>query len=217
MHPMTSDADVATWSLPADDDGQEPVRSCVLIANEDRDTLAVLTRGLRSAGFVVIAVGSGARVLDYMRRCVAFGGRFLAPDVIIAEAKMFGCSGFDLLEALRAARCSVPIILMTARGDQQIRERAIRLGATATCDESAGAEEMAMAVLWASDSASVRYARAGDSTKRRHRSTLGYGEGLRDRDSEGVEHSLPGAGRSQGGEEADDRPPYLLFHHGRSK
>lgn len=50
-------------------------------------------------------------------------------DLIVSDIRMPVCSGLQIIEALRAAQCAVPIVLMTAFGDEQTRAHAKMLGA----------------------------------------------------------------------------------------
>ena len=53
------------------------------------------------------------------------------PDMIILDVMLPGRSGFDILRDLRAhdATKSIPVMMLTARGQEKDRELAIRLGA----------------------------------------------------------------------------------------
>jgi FixJ family two-component response regulator len=48
---------------------------------------------------------------------------------LIADIRMPGMSGLDLQAALKADRISVPIIFITAHGDERMRLQALRSGA----------------------------------------------------------------------------------------
>ena len=54
------------------------------------------------------------------------------PEVVILDAMLPGRSGFDILRDLRAdpATARVPVLMLTARGQEKDRELALRLGAT---------------------------------------------------------------------------------------
>lgn len=54
------------------------------------------------------------------------------PDVVILDVMLPGKSGFDILDELRAdpELAELPVLLLTARGQQQDRERAERAGAS---------------------------------------------------------------------------------------
>ena len=53
------------------------------------------------------------------------------PDMIILDVMLPGRSGFDILRDLRAhdATKAIPVMMLTARGQEKDRELAIRLGA----------------------------------------------------------------------------------------
>jgi FixJ family two-component response regulator len=48
---------------------------------------------------------------------------------LIADIRMPGMSGLDLQAKLNAERCRVPIIFITAHGDEKMRMQALRAGA----------------------------------------------------------------------------------------
>jgi FixJ family two-component response regulator len=52
-------------------------------------------------------------------------------DCIITDIHMSGMSGFDLKKALAGRRCTVPVIMITARSDPALEGRAFAAGAIA--------------------------------------------------------------------------------------
>jgi len=48
---------------------------------------------------------------------------------LIADIRMPGMSGLELQEKLKAERCRIPIIFITAHGDAKMRMQALRAGA----------------------------------------------------------------------------------------
>lgn len=48
---------------------------------------------------------------------------------LIADIRMPGMSGLELQAKLNAARCRIPIIFITAHGDEKLRMQALRAGA----------------------------------------------------------------------------------------
>lgn len=48
---------------------------------------------------------------------------------LIADIRMPGMSGLELQAQLNAERCRIPIIFITAHGDEKMRMRALRAGA----------------------------------------------------------------------------------------
>jgi FixJ family two-component response regulator len=48
---------------------------------------------------------------------------------LIADIRMLGMSGLELQAKLNAERCRIPIIFVTAHGDEKMRMQALRAGA----------------------------------------------------------------------------------------
>ncbi|MGP9788414.1 response regulator transcription factor [Roseinatronobacter sp. NSM] len=74
------------------------------------------------------------------------------PDVLILDLMLPGVSGFDILKALRAdpVTQTMPVLMLTAKGQSADREEAVRLGVTrfmtkpfANADVVAAVREMA--------------------------------------------------------------------------
>ncbi len=61
--------------------------------------------------------------------CLELG---LQPEavLVLSDINMPGMSGFDLLERLRAKLPNVPVVMVTAYGDTENRQRALDFGAT---------------------------------------------------------------------------------------
>ena len=56
-------------------------------------------------------------------------------DLIIADLRMPGFSGLELIKGVRYLDDEVPIILMTGYGSSGLREEAVKLGATSYVDK----------------------------------------------------------------------------------
>jgi DNA-binding response OmpR family regulator len=88
---------------------------------EDDTRLAALTADyLRSHGVTVVTVGDGIRALDEARRT-----RF---DVVLLDLMLPGRGGLDVCRELRAVS-DVPIVILTARGEEADRVMGLELGA----------------------------------------------------------------------------------------
>ena len=77
----------------------------VLIADDDPPLLELLDIFLTGQGYEVAAVATGAQVLDAVPT--------FQPDVIVVDMLMPGLSGTDVLDALRRAGVTVPVILIS--------------------------------------------------------------------------------------------------------
>lgn len=92
----------------------------VLVVDDDREIRQLIARFLRQYGYRV----SGARDGAEMRDALAIS----AVDVIILDVMLPGSSGLDLCRELRA-RSIVPIIMLTARGEDTDRIVGLEVGA----------------------------------------------------------------------------------------
>jgi DNA-binding NtrC family response regulator len=98
----------------------------VLVADDDRDVLAALRLLLRGEGWDVTTATSPALTL----RAVETGGFDAALiDLNYARDTTSGGEGLDLLERMRAADASLPVVVMTAWGSVDGAVAAVRRGA----------------------------------------------------------------------------------------
>ncbi|MGC9221055.1 MAG: response regulator transcription factor [Solirubrobacteraceae bacterium] len=92
----------------------------VLIAEDDERLRAMLSRGLRYAGFEVFEAGDGLIALEQAQR--------LVPDLVVLDIGMPGMDGLAVCRSLRATS-AVPILMLTARGEVSDRIGGLRGGA----------------------------------------------------------------------------------------
>ena len=89
----------------------------VLVVEDDPTIAEPLADGLRRRGYDVVVVATGAAALD------ADG-----VDVVLLDLGLPDIDGYDVCRQLRA-RSEVPIIVVTARGDETDRVLGLELGA----------------------------------------------------------------------------------------
>jgi DNA-binding response OmpR family regulator len=92
----------------------------VLVIEDDLTVAEVVSRYLEGEGFSVESVHDGPSGLDR-----ALQG---APDLVLLDLMLPGLDGVEICRRLRAAR-AVPIIVLTARGQESDRVRGLELGA----------------------------------------------------------------------------------------
>jgi DNA-binding response OmpR family regulator len=92
----------------------------VLIADDDADLRELIAFTLTQAGHLVVRAADGTAAVR----------RFAeeAPDLVVLDINMPGLSGFEVCEAIRA-RSSVPVMMLTVRGEEEDLVRALGLGA----------------------------------------------------------------------------------------
>src|SRR4029077_363272 len=98
-------------------------QSSVLIAivDDDQSVQRALQDLIESEGLSTVCFGSAEEFLD--------SGVQDSAGCLIADIRMSGISGVDLQAKLKADRCRVPIIFITAHGDAKMRIQAMREGA----------------------------------------------------------------------------------------
>ena len=93
----------------------------VAVVDDDEAFRAALQRLLKSAGVAVRSFASAEEFLD----C----DQYHETGCLIADIRMPGMSGLDLQAKLNAEHCPIPIIFITAHGDETLRLQAVRGGA----------------------------------------------------------------------------------------
>ena len=96
----------------------------VLVVDDDRSALDIVTRLLEREGFAPIAVDSGARALELLATQTV--------DVILLDVMMPEMDGFQVCAELRAREETrdIPVILVTAKDDMDTRLTGMNLGVT---------------------------------------------------------------------------------------
>jgi two-component system, response regulator, stage 0 sporulation protein F len=122
---------------------------CILVADDDRDMREEVSEALRREGYLAIAFESGDQLIEYVRGSVVSEGRVRMPDVIVSDVRMPGCTGFEVLKAVREIPCDAPVVLMTAFGDPEIHREAQQRGAIVTLDKPFEADALRDAMLTA--------------------------------------------------------------------
>ena len=106
--------------MNADTDQSHAKEASVLLVDDDRELCQMLCEYLSAERFRVDSVHDGAQALEEIR-AQSF-------DIIILDVMLPGLSGFDVLRQLGAS-FEVPILMLTARGDDVDRIVGLELGA----------------------------------------------------------------------------------------
>jgi CheY-like chemotaxis protein len=116
----------------------------VLVAEDDPEMRGVIVETLLRDGAEVSEAASGLMLFDRLRRLAATDQM---PHLLISDVRMPGLTGLQVLSMMRERGWSVPIILITAFGDEETHNEASRLGATAVFDKPFEVDDLRMAVL----------------------------------------------------------------------
>jgi DNA-binding response OmpR family regulator len=95
----------------------------VLLAEDDREMRDLVAIALRLDGAEVVVARDGSELLDRLGSMVSDPAPRCRFDLVIADIRMPGCSGLQVLEGMRRAGWTTPMILMTAFSDRATRAR----------------------------------------------------------------------------------------------
>jgi DNA-binding response OmpR family regulator len=97
------------------------VNKRILVVEDDSAIREALTDALEFAKHEVLSASDAPRGLD-----LALRSNY---DLLLLDLMLPGGNGFDILEELRRSRPSVPVIILTARGQESDRVQGLRMGA----------------------------------------------------------------------------------------
>ena len=110
--------------LAGSDGAAASERGATILLVEDEESLRKVMRDLLERdGYTVAEAADGVQALDAVDRH--------APDVILLDLNLPGLDGYSVLQQLRsrASSRSIPVIVLTAKGDEDNEVRVFQLGA----------------------------------------------------------------------------------------
>ena len=93
----------------------------ILVVEDDAAIRRGLVDALQFTGYEVLEAATGTDGLKQALRATF--------DLLLLDLILPGPSGFEILEATRAVRPTLPVIILTARGEEADRVKGLRLGA----------------------------------------------------------------------------------------
>jgi CheY-like chemotaxis protein len=96
----------------------------VMVVDDEIGALALIAIILERNGYAVVKAQGGPVALDLLEKTT--------PDLFVLDLMMPEMDGIELCQRIRARRdtAATPIILLSARSDQDTVDRAMRAGAT---------------------------------------------------------------------------------------
>ncbi len=95
-------------------------KSTILVADDDPQLLRLMTRNLQFEGYELLTASDGKQALDIFEQ--------YHPDLLLLDVMMPKMDGFTVCAAVREFS-AVPIIIVTARGQDQDKVQGLDLGA----------------------------------------------------------------------------------------
>ena len=121
----------------------------VLVVEDNANLAFGLTRSLESEGYDVEAAEDGIRGLELART-----GN---PDLVVLDLMLPGMDGYSILKKLRSEGKDVPVLILTARGEEADKVFGFRLGA-----DDYVTKPFSLSELLARVQAILRRAKSGD-------------------------------------------------------
>ncbi len=112
----------------------------VLVAEDDVETMQLISWGLRLHGYQVDQAASGTELFE--RLTLAMNDGTDLPDVILSDVRMPGFSGLEALTCISRAELDIPFVLMSAFSDEETRQRGANDGAAAFLSKPFEFEEL---------------------------------------------------------------------------
>jgi two-component system KDP operon response regulator KdpE len=98
---------------------EEFERRRILVVDDEERMVRFIRMNLEHDGFQVMEAFNGKQAIDKMRD---------TPDLVLLDVMMPDIDGFEVLETIREVS-NVPVIMLTARGEEDDRVRGLELGA----------------------------------------------------------------------------------------
>jgi two-component system, OmpR family, KDP operon response regulator KdpE len=105
----------------------------VLVVDDEPPMRKLLRMGLTAQGYEVHEAASGRAALEMLTR---------KPDLIILDLGLADIEGLELIEAIRQRHDSLPIVVLSSRGDEAGKVAALDLGADDYVTKPFGMDEL---------------------------------------------------------------------------
>jgi two-component system, OmpR family, KDP operon response regulator KdpE len=105
----------------------------ILVVDDEPPIRKLLRMGLTTHGYQVVEAPNGKTALESLAQ---------KPDLIILDLGLPDVQGLDLLRTLRARDERVPIVVLSSRGDEDSKVKALDLGADDYVTKPFGTEEL---------------------------------------------------------------------------
>jgi DNA-binding response OmpR family regulator len=106
----------------------------VLIAEDDAPLRLAMTTALRAAGYAVLVAKDGDEALEIALSKL--------PDCVLLDVMMPGRNGYEVLAELRERDPDLPIVMITAKGEEADKVRGLELGADEYVVKPVGVAEL---------------------------------------------------------------------------
>jgi two-component system, OmpR family, KDP operon response regulator KdpE len=117
----------------ADRHRDRPSQLKVLVVDDEQPMRRLLRMGLSTQGYEILDASNGRTAVDLLAK---------KPDLIILDLGLPDMDGFELLRMIRARLETVPVVVLSSRGDEADKVRALDLGADDYVTKPFGMDEL---------------------------------------------------------------------------
>jgi CheY-like chemotaxis protein len=128
----------APSSRPRTAGGRRPREPRVLVVDDDRETLDVLTDYLEGEGCAVGTVATSRAALESVHR--------EPPDLVLLGSTLSEANGFEVLSRLGRSHPEVPVLVLAGPDDEALARSTFRLGAVGCVRKPVSLEGLRQAV-----------------------------------------------------------------------
>ena len=118
----------------------------VLLVEDDDEMRALLGAALRRDGYRVVEAEDGGDALEWLGLGALDAAPAHFPALIVSDILLPRATGLEILECVRLAARSVPVLLVTGFGNAPTHARAMELGAVGVLDKPFGLRAFRAAV-----------------------------------------------------------------------
>jgi DNA-binding response OmpR family regulator len=118
----------------------------VLLAEDDAAFRRLIASVLEEDGYEVVEAEDGVALLACIESVLTVRRERPGGFLVVADVRMPGLGGLDVLAILRCAKRTTPVILITAFGDEPTHAEGRELGAVAVFDKPFDVDRLRAAV-----------------------------------------------------------------------
>jgi len=126
-------------------DKQFRVPARIFVAEDDDEMRLLLYEAFAYDGYDVVDLSSGRELFNLLQRAIDLK---IEPDIVVSDIRMPGMTGLEVLNCIREQGFKLPVILITAFGDEETLNAASKLGATAVFNKPFDIDDLRMAVAY---------------------------------------------------------------------
>ena len=105
----------------------------ILVVDDEPPIRKLLRMGLSTQGYEILDAPNGKTALELLGK---------APDLVILDLGLPDIQGHELLRMIRARNDSIPVVVLSSRGDEAGKVQALDLGADDYVTKPFGMEEL---------------------------------------------------------------------------